>query len=532
MTLRTSVPIPFDDQFLRFLAAEESASDRLRAFYAQSREELRAFLLDPPIALTASEQAFFNGIQAEVNRLADAAQIEASKWVAQSVPAAFVEGALQHSPGMAFNVIHDDAVKALSSYNLNLITRMNDGMRRIVQQQIGVGLLQGLTRQQVSDRILASGLSNIPHWRTVEDRAAAIARTEMMRAYNAGNLTGILDSGAKAARWITGADERVCPICGPRHDQKYRISGVDSDDDRVKALDDLPGGPPPAHVKCRCTIRAFYFDAEEAVKPTPVPGGIIDQALDEKRIVAWQAQPTASLRKLLARTDLHPKDRAEIAAALARKTGTALKPGIAAQPATAASTVERATSEWARSVWGTKSGEFYKSLSRFEMDAISRYSGKDYVAINRYLRRRVKNAAARVTKTIEGRIEALNSAIARTPIPRAIRVTRGTTLSAFDGYDPALFIGKTITEPGFLSTSTKQLEGFGGFQGRVIMNITAPKGTPALYMEPVTSVKGEQEILFGAGTRLRIDAVRRIDHRASALKQAHSEYRVDATIVS
>lgn len=552
MTLIRSTPVPFDAAYLRFLAAEEAATDRLRAFYAQTRAELEAFLHDPPVKLTASEQQFYAALQAEVKRLSDNADVQAAAWVTGSAPSAFVEGAKLASPGIAFNAVHDNAVRALSGYDLNLITQMNSAMQRIVQQQIAVGLLEGATRETVSQRILASGLSNIPHWRTVEERAAAIARTEIMRAFNAGNLAGIVDTGAMAAKWITGRDERVCSICGPRDGKLYRIGA--SDDPELMALDVLV--PPPAHVKCRCTIRAAYDFGGEKPQIVEPEGGVVEQVpIDMKRVKQWQAQPTKSLQKLLERTDLHPSDRAEIALALANKTGkttlqaaaSVVKPppavpqavveakqAVAAVEQTAAvveGAAERATAEWARSVWGTKTGEFYKSLSKIELDAVTRYSGSDFKAINTYLRKRAKGTVTKITKTIEGRIEGLNAAIARTPIPKTIRVTRGSTLSAFDHFDPALFVGKTIREPGFLSTSTRSLDGFGGYNGACVFNITAPKGTPAFYMEPVSQVKGEQEILFGAGTRLRIDSVRKIESRTTALKTGRTWWKIEATIV-
>lgn len=275
MTLATSAPVPFIEQYERFLAASATREQVLVNFYAQARAELNAFLLDPPVPLTASEQAFFGSLNTEVKRLSAQALTSATAW-ADNIPASFVEGALQHSPGMAFNIIHDNATRALSGYTLNLITQMSADMQRVVQQQIGVGLLTGATRETVSQRILASGLTNIPHWRSVEARAEAIARTELMRAYNAGNLAGIADTGAVAVRWITGQDERVCPICGPRQGKVFRAPGVVTDDPQVLALPTVD--VPPAHVKCRCTVRAFYGDMPgTATKPTPRPGGMIDE---------------------------------------------------------------------------------------------------------------------------------------------------------------------------------------------------------------------------------------------------------------
>ena len=276
-----AVPIPFIEQFERFLVAEQGATGNLVGMYAQTRAELAEFLLHPPIALSASDQAFYGALQTEVDRLSRQATSAAASWVEQSIPTAFVEGARQHSPDMIFSALHDNAVRALSSYNLALITQIDEQMRSMVRQQIGVALLEGATRQQVSDRLVKGGLTNIAHWRSVEERAAVIARTEIMRSYNQGNLAGILDSGAIAVRWITGNDERTCSICGPRHGKKYRAPGMRSwgqnvppeDIARWRKLDTVD--PPPAHPRCRCTIRAFYFD-DDVTTPEPLPGGIIE----------------------------------------------------------------------------------------------------------------------------------------------------------------------------------------------------------------------------------------------------------------
>ena len=180
---------------------------------------------------------------------------------------------------------------------------------------------------------------------------------------------------------------------------------------------------------------------------------------------------------------------------------------------------ERASVDWAKDLWGTKTGPFYKSLSKAEMDAVSRYSGSDFRRVNGFLRGKYKGSTA-----LNNRIQSLDSAIGRSAVNKDVTVVRGTTLSAFQRYHPKNFIGKEITEPGFMSTSVKPLSGF-RFDHGVRLNITAPKGTNAIYLEPVTSVKGEQEILFGRGTRMRVDNVveKKIGKR--------TEYWVDVTIV-
>ena len=136
MTLQSSVPVPFIEAFERFLFAETKATDRLVSFYAQTRAELADFLANPPVPLSASEQAFYGALNERVTELSRQANQVAGQWVAGSIPTSFVEGAALASPGIAFNVVHDDAVRALSGYNLSLITQMNDGMRRNVQPRL------------------------------------------------------------------------------------------------------------------------------------------------------------------------------------------------------------------------------------------------------------------------------------------------------------------------------------------------------------------------------------------------------------
>lgn len=236
----------------------------------------------------------------------------------------------------------------------------------------------------------------------------------------------------------------------------------------------------------------------------------------------------ADLRKALLRKELNEQVRAEVEEALRRK--------LAGQPAVRAvvSGVEqppRMTVERARELWGTKTGDFFTSLTPAQFDAMQRYSGADYVPFNSYLRKIAKGQTPRLTRTLAGRLNALTEAIERTPLPETVRVQRQTKLSAFGGTHPAQLVGETVTEPGFLSTSTKSLEGFGGFDQAVKMNITAPAGTRAAYMEPITQVKGEQEILFGKGTQLRIDAVHEHKVRGKFGTPDRTVYEIDATIV-
>lgn len=66
-------------------------------------------------------------------------------------------------------------------------------------------------------------------------------------------------------------------------------------------------------------------------------------------------------------------------------------------------------------------------------------------------------------------------------------------------------IGKTITDPAFLSTSVAS----GGFPGDgLVLEIEAPPGTMGAYVDGISKFSGEQEMLLAAGTKMRVIGVR------------------------
>lgn len=83
-------------------------------------------------------------------------------------------------------------------------------------------------------------------------------------------------------------------------------------------------------------------------------------------------------------------------------------------------------------------------------------------------------------------------------------------------------VGMVMQEGGFMSTGSRKGKGFSS--RKVILNIYAPKGTKAAYLEPIsaygngaglswdgiqrfTSFSAEHETLFQRGTRMRITRV-------------------------
>jgi len=82
-----------------------------------------------------------------------------------------------------------------------------------------------------------------------ESRAETIGMTEAILAATMGNLLGWDIYGIiEEVIWMTAEDERVCPICRPKHETVIQL------------YDALYGGDrPPAHARCRCWLEAILI---------------------------------------------------------------------------------------------------------------------------------------------------------------------------------------------------------------------------------------------------------------------------------
>jgi hypothetical protein len=215
----------FDEAQGRFLTTEEAATARLMGFYKQARLEIIDFLRgngEP----TPNQTAYFDQLLAETDRVVERLNTGAREFFEETIPAAFIEGARTQNARVGFTALHERAVDALAADTLGLITNTNEGIRRSVQQAVASGILEGLSSEAIRTRMIEGGLQPGP-WRTVEERAGVIARTETMRAYNAGNIVAAQESGAPFVEWIASPDEKTCHICGPRDGVRFRTPGFD-----------------------------------------------------------------------------------------------------------------------------------------------------------------------------------------------------------------------------------------------------------------------------------------------------------------
>lgn len=240
---------------LQFLTAEERQTAILMGYFQDARLELEGFIRSGD--LSVSDATFYRQLLDETNRVGSTLNSQGATWVSNVIPEAHSAGWRSHSS----TVVNQGALAALSRDTLSLITATTNGIRQTIRQAIAQGILQGLSGADVRARILASGLTNIPHWPTVEYRAGVIARTETMKAYNTGAVDGLTANGASFVEWITSPDEAVCPICIPRDGVVFTLKAWPGPGDSP-----YPGAQPlphlPAHPRCRCTIRARYRDKD------------------------------------------------------------------------------------------------------------------------------------------------------------------------------------------------------------------------------------------------------------------------------
>jgi len=141
--------------------------------------------------------------------------------------------------------------QAVSSFHAGVI----DAARR----DLGVDYLHGrwgMSRDVVRNAnqltlANADRLRDAYQQRAITQRALTIARTESVRAVHAGQSAfwtqavreGALNPEYHMQLWLATPDERLCDICMPLHNTKAPIGQA------------FPGGDPPKHPRCRCTIR-------------------------------------------------------------------------------------------------------------------------------------------------------------------------------------------------------------------------------------------------------------------------------------
>lgn len=142
-----------------------------------------------------------------------------------------------------------------------------------------------------------------------------------------------------------------------------------------------------------------------------------------------------------------------------------------------------------------------------EIGALRLWTGSAYGNINSYERygTHVDEISRKAAKNIE-------NVLAKTSTPEELIVKRGTgTKHMFENMpkgwkeDPTLLVGKKYSDKGFVATSPFENGGFSGSgDSQAIMYIRVPKGAQGVYIESLSHVEAERELLLQKGYEYRI----------------------------
>jgi SPP1 gp7 family putative phage head morphogenesis protein len=145
-----------------------------------------------------------------------------------------------------FATIDRAAVDFLANYQLQLLGDVTTELASGIHKTITAGVLSGKSIPEVAreiGRVLedkeAFRKAGKTVFKTAQQRATLIARTETLRVHNEGRKVFYRQVGVTKVQWLTAHDERTCPVCRPL-------------DGKVFGIDEVEG--PPRHVRCRCTL--------------------------------------------------------------------------------------------------------------------------------------------------------------------------------------------------------------------------------------------------------------------------------------
>jgi hypothetical protein len=143
-------------------------------------------------------------------------------------------------------------------------------------------------------------------------------------------------------------------------------------------------------------------------------------------------------------------------------------------------------------------------LTRGDRSAVNDYTNFGFKNTNELLRTGdvttmgKKDAAIREAKQLT---EKLDKAFTRAPtLTGKTEVLRGVDSKAVAGWK----VGQTVTDKGFVSTSTKAGSAF--YQDKaVVIKINVPKGTKAI--QPRTGNRREKELILNRGTKFKVKSI-------------------------
>jgi len=228
--------------------------------------------------------------------------------------------------------------------------------------------------------------------------------------------------------------------------------------------------------------------------------------LFEKKVATWLTSPegTAHIKKAeLEKAKLEAQAKAKAEALKIAKEMEANQPPLPADSAQfegwSLDKAKRVSQTWLD----------VKPWDARQKRDLTHYTGNAYHEMNSHLRKG-SGISERSKNAIEG------AKMGMRPTTEPILVQRGTGFEQFETLGiqgtqdaPALWglAGKTLLDPGFLSTSAGGRAAFGGKP--CILEVECPVGTPMAYVAPISNYPHENEMLLQAGMKYKVLNVRK-----------------------
>ena len=135
--------------------------------------------------------------------------------------------------GFDWTLVNTDARNWATSYAGELIRNIEQTTVNSVRQSVSRWIDNGEPLQALIDDLRPTFGAQ---------RAELIASTEVTRAFAEGSTRAYQATGVVGEiEWQTARDERVCPVCGPRHSKRSTLAAREVDGIGI-----------PAHPRCRC----------------------------------------------------------------------------------------------------------------------------------------------------------------------------------------------------------------------------------------------------------------------------------------
>jgi SPP1 gp7 family putative phage head morphogenesis protein len=145
-----------------------------------------------------------------------------------------------------FSTIDRTAVDFLANYQVQLLGDVSRELASGIQRTVTHGVLVGKSIPEVAREIgrvvqdkEAFRKAGKTVFKTAQQRATLIARTETLRAHNEGRMVFYRQVGVTKVQWMIADDQRTCPVCRTL-------------DGKVFGIDEVVG--PPSHPGCRCDV--------------------------------------------------------------------------------------------------------------------------------------------------------------------------------------------------------------------------------------------------------------------------------------